>query len=85
METSLRIKLSELDMRLIERIKQLFGNDREITLTIQATTDFGLTKAESKRDYLKRLERAVENLEKGRKVELTEAELDDLVLQRVKR
>lgn len=85
METSLRIKVSELDMRLIERIKALFGKDREITLTIQVATDFGLTRTESKKEYLTRLEKAIANLEKGNTVELTEAQLDDIVLQRIKR
>jgi hypothetical protein len=85
METSLRIKVSELDMRLIERIKALFGKDREITLTIQAATDFGLTRTESKKEYLARLEKAIANLEKGNTVELNEAQLDEMVLQRLKR
>ncbi|MCW5900691.1 MAG: hypothetical protein KIT10_15650 [Flavobacteriales bacterium] len=85
METSLRLKVSELDAQLIDRIKKLFGKDREITLTIQSATDFGLSKAESRKDYLSRLERAIKNIEAGEKVVLTEAQLDELVLQRMKR
>ncbi|MBX2972075.1 MAG: hypothetical protein KF797_03140 [Flavobacteriales bacterium] len=84
METSLRIKVSELDMDLVERIKRLFGKDREITLTIRSATDLGLTKPESKKVYLDRLERAVKNLEAGKRVELSEEELDGIVLQRLK-
>ena len=85
METSLRIKLSELDMRLIKRIKALFDPDREITITIKDSTDFGLTGAESKKEYLERLEKAIKNLEKGKKVVLSEKELDEFVLQQLKR
>ena len=84
METSVRIRVSELDMDLVERIKRLFGKDREITLTIQSATDFGLTKPETKKAYLARLERAIKNLEAGERVELSEEELDAMVLQRLK-
>ena len=85
METSLRLKVSELDAQLIERIKKLFGKDREITLTIQSATDFGLSRTESRRDYLMRLENAIKSIEAGGKVVLTETQLDEMVLQRMKR
>jgi hypothetical protein len=85
METSLRIKLSELDMGLIKRIKALFGDEREVLLTIQTEASNDLAKPESKKEYLTRLEKAIANLEKGKKVEMSEAQLDDLVLQQVKR
>ena len=85
METSLRIKLSELDVSLIKRIKALFGEDREVTLTIQAGAAPGGAKTETKKAYFARLEKAIANLEKGKRVEMSEAELDDLVLQQLKR
>lgn len=84
METSLRIKVSELDMDLVEQIKRLFGKDREITLTIRSAIDFGLTKPGSKKVYFDRLERAIKNLEAGERVALSEEELDGIVLQRLK-
>jgi hypothetical protein len=83
METSLRIKVSELDMAIIERIKQLFGVNREITLTIESSNDFGLT--ETKEQYFQRLRKAIDNLENGRKVSLSEHELNELVLQQLKK
>jgi len=83
METSLRIKVSELDMAIIERIKQLFGVHREITLTIETSADFGPT--ETREQYFQRLRKAIDNLEKGRKVSLTEHELNELVLQQLKK
>jgi len=85
METSLRIRMSELDMGLIETIKRLFGPDRELTLTIEAASDFGLTAIETKEQYLARLTKAVANLEKGSTVTLTEQQLDELVIDRMKR
>jgi len=77
--------MSELDMGLIETIKRLFGPDRELTLTIEAASDFGLTATETKEQYLARLTKAVANLEKGNTVTLTEQQLDELVIDRMKR
>ncbi len=84
METSVRIKESELDMDLLNKIKRLFGKDRELTLTIRSSTDFELTRPESKKAYLQRLEKAIANLENGRSVKLSEADLAALVIERLK-
>ncbi len=84
METSLRIKVSELDMDLLNKIKRLFDKDRELTLTIRSSTDFELTRSESKKVYLQRLDKAIKNLEKGNAVTLSEADLDALVIERLK-
>lgn len=65
METSLRIKVSEMDMDLLNKIKGLFAKDRELTLTIRSSTDFELTRTESKKVYLQRLNKAVADLEKA--------------------
>ena len=84
METSLRIKVSELDMDLLNKIKSLFDKDRELTLTIRSSTDFELTRSESKKVYLQRLDKAIKNIEKGKAVTLTEMDLDALVIERLK-
>ncbi len=84
METSLRIKVSELDMDLLNKIKRLFDKDRELTLTIRSSTDFELTRSESKKVYLQRLDKAIKNLEKGNSVTLSEADLDAMVMERLK-
>ncbi|MEP7170752.1 MAG: hypothetical protein ABI855_15395 [Bacteroidota bacterium] len=63
METSFRIKLSELDTDIIKTIRQLFKKDREITLTITSATDFDLNKTETKQEYFSRLKKAIKNLE----------------------
>ncbi len=83
METSVRIKASELDIDLLKKLKSLFGKDREITLTISSTEQPKVAR-ESKKAYFARLTKAVKNLEKGRAVEMTEAGLDAMVLERLK-
>ncbi|MBK7247184.1 MAG: hypothetical protein IPI05_05915 [Flavobacteriales bacterium] len=65
METSLRIKVSELDMDLLNKIKRLFDKDRELTLTIRSSTDFELTRSESKKVYLQRLDKAIKTSKRG--------------------
>ncbi len=84
METSLRIKVSELDMDLLNKIKRLFDKDRELTLTIRSSTDFELTRSESKKVYLQRLDKAIKNLEQGNSITLSEADLDGMVIERLK-
>lgn len=71
-------------MDLLNKIKLLFDKDRELTLTIRSSTDFELTRTESKKVYLERLGEAIKNLEKGNTVELSEAELDASVIERLK-
>jgi hypothetical protein len=71
-------------MDLLNKIKRLFDKDRELTLTIRSSTDFDLTRTESKKAYLQRLEKAIANLEKGRAVKLSEADLDATVGERLK-
>lgn len=73
-----------MDMDLLNKIKRLFDKDRELTLTIRSSTDFDLTRTESKKAYLQRLEKAIANLEKGRAVKLSEADLDATVGERLK-
>ena len=84
METSLRIKVSEMAMDLLNKIKRLFDKDRELTLTIRSSTDFELTRSESKKVYLQRLDKAIKNLEQGNSITLSEADLDGMVIDRLK-
>lgn len=71
-------------MELLNKIKRLFSKDRELTLTIRSSTDFELTRPESRKVYSQRLEKAIANLEKGNSVQLSEADLDALVIERLK-
>jgi hypothetical protein len=85
METSLRIKVSELDLALLKLIKKLFNKDREVTLTISSATDFGLNKPETKEEYFARLKHAMKNLDEGKGIEHTEEQLNEFVLEHLKR
>lgn len=78
MQTTLRLKVSELDSDFVHAIKALFKKDREIEITISSTADFGLNKTETKEEYLTRLRNAVENIENGRVVSLSGKEFEDL-------
>ncbi|MBS1568582.1 MAG: hypothetical protein JST45_03985 [Bacteroidetes bacterium] len=84
METSLRIKLSELDTDLIAKLKRLFGKDKEVNVTIQSVEPDAFSRKESKKAYLARLEKAVRNLERGERVEMSTAELDAFFLEKLK-
>ncbi len=84
METSVRLKVSELDTDLLKAIKRLFGKNVEVTLTVRSTDEHEAPRAESKKSYLARLEKAIKNLEKGATVKFSEAELDNFVLDRLK-
>jgi hypothetical protein len=78
METVLKIKLSDLDIDFVNAIKTLFKNNREIEITITSDTDFSLNKVESKKEYIDRLKKAAENMEKGNVVAFTEKEFNKL-------
>lgn len=84
MESTFQIKILELDSNFIEGIKKLFGNEREIQITVSSSTDFGLNIKESNEEYFNRLETALKNLkEKKNVVSLSEDELDEFSLDRI--
>jgi hypothetical protein len=78
METIFTLRQEELDSEFLNTIKQLFRNSRELQITISTAEDFGLTRRESREEYVARLTKAAQNLatESGRVV-MTEAEFDD--------
>lgn len=78
MQTVIKVKVSELYTDFLAAIKTLFRREQEVEITISATNDFGLTKPETKEEYLNRLNRAIENIEKGKVVVFSPEELDNL-------
>lgn len=78
METTFTLRREELDSEFLNTIRQLFRNSRELQITISTAEDFGLTRRESREEYVARLTKAAQNLatESGRVV-MTEAEFDD--------
>ncbi len=65
METIIRIKPEELTLDLLNRIKALFENEESLEIVISPVSDFGLTKKESRKAYINRVNKAIENLEKN--------------------
>lgn len=79
METTIRIKNSELNSDFIDKIKVLFKNDEELEISISPVPDFGLSKNESRETYVKRIKHAINNLEKKDNiVSLSDTEFDAL-------
>lgn len=85
METSVTLKVEDLDASIIQAIRQLFKKEREVTLRVSSATDFELNALESGEQYIARLQRAIQNLDEGRHVIFSEEELDNFAFQRLKR
>ena len=61
METIIKLRASELDAALMEKVKALFaGKDTEIVLSF-SEEDF-----DEKRFYKRKIEQSIENIEKGK-------------------
>jgi len=79
METIIRIKPSELTLDFLNNIKALFKDEEALEIAISPVSDFGLTKKESRKIYMNRVNKAIENLEaKKNTVTLSEEEFETL-------
>ena len=86
METIFRLKVSELNTDFIKFVKSLFKKDREIEITVHPSTDFGLNQPETKEEYMKRLNMAIKNVEKGRNTtSFTMKELENFAKDRIEK
>jgi hypothetical protein len=63
METIFRIKPNELTLDFLDKVRTLFKNEEAIEISISSVSDFGLTKKESKKEYVERVTKAIKNLE----------------------
>lgn len=85
MESTFVINREDLNSEFIELIKKLFANSAQLQITITSSEDFGLLKKENNDEYLKRLQKAAADMEKGENiVRISEAELDEMVLSKLK-
>lgn len=75
METSITLKVSELDESILQFIRQLFKGVEQITVTISSATDFGLNASETKEEYIARIKHAIRNLDEGKGISYTEKQL----------
>ncbi len=81
METTFVIKKEELDLNFLESIKKLFKQSRELQITISNNEDFGLTKTETKKEYLERLEKIAKSIDTNTKrIEMSADEFDTFSL-----
>lgn len=80
METSFRIKPSELNLDFLDKVKTLFRNEEAIEISISSVSDFGLTKKEDRKGYEDRVTRAIKNLEGDKHtISFSEDEFDSLI------
>ena len=63
METTIRLKSSELTPAFVEKLKAFFEKDDELEIAITPISDFGLNSKESEEKYMDRVNRAIKNLE----------------------
>ena len=86
METVFRLKVSEFNESFIETIKTLFKNDKEIEVNISSVTDFNLNISETKEEYTKRIDQAIENIENNKDtISFNEKEFEDLTQNLLKK
>ncbi len=77
METTIQIKVSELNHNFIDAVKKLFDKDREIKITISSSENFVWT--ETTDEYLQRLLAAIKRVENNEVVVFSEEELTTFV------
>lgn len=79
METVIRIRSNELTPDLFNKIKALFNKEEELEISISPVSDFGLNKKEGREEYVKRVNKAIKNLEKRKDVvSLSDNDFEDL-------
>ena len=78
METVFRLKASELNTNWLKFIKLLFGKEREIEISVFSSAASCLNESETKEEFFTRLEKAKENVEKGKVVRFTPDEFEKL-------
>jgi len=79
METVFRLKISELNESFLETIRTLFKNEKEIEVNVSPITDFDLNITETKAEYTKRIDEAINNIENNKNVvSFSEKEFEDL-------
>jgi hypothetical protein len=84
MESTFIIKREDFNSDFVEAVKKLFSKSRQLQITINTSEDFDLLKPETGEEYLNRLKKAIDDVEKKRNlVTLSDAELDEMVLSRL--
>lgn len=78
MQTVVRLKLSELNSDFIKTIKALFKKEKELDIFISSVNDKSFPELETKENYEQRLNKAIDNAEKGKHlISFTEEEFEE--------
>ena len=84
METTFLISQSELDGNFLASLKKLFKHQPQLQITVSVPEDFNLLQTETPVGYLNRLEKCLEDVNKGKNtISFTEAQLNDLIIEKV--
>ena len=84
MESTFIIQPSELNNDFLESVNRLFKYLRQLQITVTTSENFGLLKPETPAESLARLEKNLAEMIAGKNtVTYTEAQLDDLVFQKL--
>ena len=73
MRTHIVLKKEELNQDLLDHIKSLFKNADELEISIAASDDFDLNQKETQKEYVDRLEKAMNEVE-NKKISFPEDE-----------
>jgi hypothetical protein len=84
MESTFIIKKEDFNSEFVVAVKKMFSKSSQLQITINTSEDFDLLKPETGEEYLDRLKKAIEDVEKKRNlVTLSDSELDEMVLSRL--
>jgi len=85
MESTFVLRPDEFNGNFIDLVKKLFQNAKQLQITINESSDFGLLTAETNELYSARIEKALAEINAGENiVTISETDLDDLVLSNLK-
>ncbi len=83
MDAVFRIKANEFDENLFNQIKSLLKSKKNLEITIAITEEQskGILRNETRDEYFARLNKAIDNLNKGRGINFTPEEFEDFSKQ----
>ena len=79
MKVVFRMKANEFDESFFEQIKAILKAKKNLEITIAITDEQskGILRKESREEYFARLDKAIDNLDKGRGVNFSREEFED--------
>lgn len=82
METIIKVNPSELNKSLLDKIKKFIGTGENAEITISINDNVrGNLRSENKEQYFARLDKSIENLEKGNVIRFTANEFKNFSRQ----